>query len=88
MTEKEFSQALHRGLGSAIIELKNNENRAAYRDIVLRCCLRDISYDWQVEGTKGYYLYSAICASGDRTYLERAIIEKFCRAAKIGYFAN
>jgi hypothetical protein len=77
MTEREFSQALRRGLGGAIIALKNSENKAAYRDIVLRYCLRDISYDWQVEGTKGYYLYSAICASGERDYFEQAIIEKF-----------
>jgi hypothetical protein len=77
MTEKEFSQALRRGLGGAIIELKNNENKSAYRDIVLRCCLHDISYDWQVEGTKGYYLYSAISTFADRAYFERAIIEKF-----------
>ncbi len=60
MTEKDFSQDLRRGLGSAIVELKNNENREQYRDVVLRCCLRDIAYDTQVEGTKGYYLYTAI----------------------------
>jgi hypothetical protein len=77
MIEKEFSQALRRGLGSAIIELKNSKNKAAYRDIVLRCCLRDISYDWQVEGTKGHYLYLAICATGERAYFEQAVIEKF-----------
>ena len=77
MTEKEFSQALRRGLGSAIVELKNSDNKAMYRDIVLRCCLRDISYDWQVEGTKGFYLYSAISATGESAYFERAIVEKF-----------
>jgi len=77
MTEKEFSQALRRGLGSAIIELKNSDNKAIYRSIILRYCLRDISYDWQIEGTKGDFLYFAICASGERAYFESAIIEKF-----------
>jgi hypothetical protein len=77
ITQKEFSQALRRGLGSAIIALQNCEDKVAYRDIVLRCCLRDISYDRQTEGTKGRYLYSAICALGGRSYFEQAIIEKF-----------
>ena len=56
MNEKTFSQSLCRGLGGAIVELKNAKDKSVYRDIVLRCCLRDISYDWQVEGTKGFYL--------------------------------
>jgi hypothetical protein len=77
MTEKNFKQALRRGLGSAIIELKNNENRIKYRDIIKYYCLRDISYDWQSEGTKGFYLYFAICALGEQDYFEQIIIEKF-----------
>ena len=77
MTEKNFKQALRRGLGSAIIELKTNENRLKYRDIIKYYCLRDISYDWQSEGSKGNYLYSAICALGEKDYFEQIIIDKF-----------
>ena len=77
MTIKTFSQALRRGLGGAIIELKNSEDKAAHRDVVLRYCLRDISYDWQSEGTKGYYLYLAIWALDDKDYFEPIIINKF-----------
>ena len=77
MTEKEFAQSLRRGLGGAIVVLKHNRNNAQYRGAVLRCCLRDISYDWQAEGTKGRYLYSAICALNEKEYFERVIIEKF-----------
>ncbi|MDR0917138.1 MAG: hypothetical protein LBN02_08155 [Oscillospiraceae bacterium] len=77
MTEKQFVYALRRGLGSAIVELKTNENRARYRDAVLRCCLRDINYDWQVEGTKGWYLYTAVCALGEKDAFEPIIIERF-----------
>ena len=51
---KGFAHNLHRGLGGAIVELKNAEDKSVYHDIVLHCCLRDISYDWQVEGTKGF----------------------------------
>ena len=77
MTEKAFSQAFRRGLGSAIIELKNAEDKTVYRNIVLRCCLRNISYDWQAEGTKGFYLYQAICALGEKNEFEIIIIDKF-----------
>ena len=65
MNEKAFSLALRRGLGGAIVELKNAEDKSAYREAVLRCCLRDITFDWQVEGSKGEYLYDAILASGE-----------------------
>lgn len=77
MTQTAFYQNLRRGLGSAIIELMESPDRSKYRDIILRCCLRDISYDWQVEGTKGHYLYSAICALGDIDYFENILIHKF-----------
>ncbi|MPL87805.1 hypothetical protein SDC9_33815 [bioreactor metagenome] len=64
MTDKEFLHQLRRGIGSAIIELKQNDNREKYKEIVYRCCLKDIGYDTQIEGTKGYYLYTAISALG------------------------
>jgi hypothetical protein len=60
MTFKDFTHDLRRGLGSAIIELKKNPERETYRGIVMRSCLKDIAYDTQVEGTKGFYLYTAI----------------------------
>ena len=77
MTEKDFLYKLRRGLGSAIIELKENPNRMQYRDIVLRCCLRDIAYDTQVEGTKGYYLYTAIKTFDNPNMFLDKIAEKF-----------
>jgi len=86
MTEKELSQALRRGLGCAIIELRESEKKTAYRDVLLRCCLRDISYDWQTEGSKGLYLYEAILASGEQAYIERAIIERFLSRCTDGLF--
>jgi hypothetical protein len=49
MTEKDFLHQLRRGLGSAIIELQTNPERDKYKDIVLRCCLKDISYDVRKE---------------------------------------
>ena len=84
MTDKEFSQALHRGLGSAILELKNNANKSEYHDIILRCCLRNISYDQQSEGTRGYYLYNAILTTGKPEFFEDFIIDKFLSHCNYG----
>lgn len=79
MTERAFVYRLRRGLGSAILELQSNPNRRNYRDAVLRCCLRDISFDTQVEGTKGRYLYTAICALGEQDVFEDILIGAFMR---------
>ena len=86
MTEREFLQRLHRGLGSAIIELKENPECYKYRDIVLRCCLKDISYDIQSEGTKGHYLYAAICALGTKDAFENIIIDAFMKRLEHNLF--
>jgi len=79
MVEKSFAHALRRGLGSAIVELKNNPAREKYRDIVVRCCLMDIAYDTQVEGTKGYYLYTAVKTFDAPEIFLRSIAEKFAK---------
>lgn len=62
MSDQVFLHQLRRGLGSAIIELKNNPNNEKYKDMLLRCCLKDIGYDTEPEATKGYYLHTAIRA--------------------------
>ncbi|MCL2527170.1 MAG: hypothetical protein FWE42_02035 [Defluviitaleaceae bacterium] len=79
MTQKEFLRDLRRGLGSAVIEIEATHNPCQYKDIVLRCCLKDIGYDPQSEGTKGNYLYSAICALGAKDDFEGTIIDAFTK---------
>ncbi len=64
MTDREFLHQFRRGIGSAIVELQDNEQRERFKEIVLRCCLKDIGYDIQSEGTKGDYLYQAISTLG------------------------
>lgn len=86
MTEKEFERALRRGLGSAIIELKKCNDKMKYRDIVLRCCLRDITFERIMEGSKGFYLYSAICELSDKNEIEKILIDKFLSKCKDGLF--
>ena len=79
MNEKTFLHQLRRGLGSAIVELKENYQRRKYKEIVLRCCLKDIGYDTQTEGTKGHYLYAAICALDEKDEFENVIIDAFMK---------
>lgn len=76
MDERSFARALGRGLGSAIVELRARGG-SAHRDVLMRCCLRDISFDWQCEGTKGWYLHEAIVATGEPERYEGPIIERF-----------
>ncbi len=77
MSPSTFTRNLRRGLGSAIIELKRNTGIEEYRDIVMKSCLKDIAYDTQVEGTKGYYLYTAIKTFESPEIFLNSIIEKF-----------
>lgn len=74
---KNFIRNFRRGLGSTIIELKENPDREEYRAIVMRFCLKDIAYDTQVEGTKGFYLYTAIKTFVNSEIFLDSIAEKF-----------
>ncbi|MDR0890128.1 MAG: hypothetical protein LBM28_05750 [Oscillospiraceae bacterium] len=76
MTNRQFLYALRRGLGSAIVELQENPD-PKYSEIVLHCCLRNIGFDTQSEGTKGDYLYTAICALGERERFAPILTEAF-----------
>ena len=86
MTKKDFLFQLRRGLGSAIIELQENSERDKYYEIVLRCCLKNIAYDKQVEGTKSYYLYTAICALGRNNEIEDVIVNAYTKRLNYGLF--
>jgi len=86
MTQRDFLYKLRRGLGSAIVELQMNPDREKYRDIVLRCCLKNISYDVQCEGTKGYYLYTAICTLGAKDEFEDVMICAFMKRLEYNFF--
>ena len=77
MDDRQLGAAIRRGLGSAIVFLQNVDDKPGYRDIILSYCLRDIGYDVQSEGSKGSYLYFAICAIGDTDYFLGPIIDKF-----------
>jgi len=79
MPLKRFTRDFRRGLGSAIIELKDNHEKSEYRAVVMRSCLKDLAYDTQVEGTKGYYLYTAIKTFDNYEDFLNRIAEKFSK---------
>jgi hypothetical protein len=77
LTKKQFKHSLFRGLGSAIIELKQCQDKSQYRDIVLFACLHDTTYDMQIEGDRGSYLFEVIKLFDDTDLFEDSIIEKY-----------
>ena len=77
MSRRSFIRSLRRGLGSSIIELKKNSETEEYRNIVMRSCLKCIAYDTQIEGAKGFYLYTAIKTFENQEEFLKSIIEKF-----------
>lgn len=79
MTKTRFKKALRRGLGSALITLKQHENPEEFKDIVLWCCLHVTSYDAQSEGNRSKYLYHVIDTFEDKAYFEDAIFERFLK---------
>lgn len=76
MKKREFEYAMKRGLGRCVLEFRSNENIEKFRDIVLKGCLNNYSYDTQCEGTRSEYMYVLQSYYGD-IYFEEKIIEKF-----------
>lgn len=75
MTKKQFKHDLQRGLGSCVLELKNTEDIEKFRPLVLWACSRDLAYDVQSEGSRGFYLYQLITQFPDyMLFLE--VVEK------------
>ena len=79
MTKKQFKHDFLRGLGSAIIELQSGNHPEKYSDTVLYGCLHNTTYDMQIEGDRGWYLYYAAQLVGDYRTVESAVIKKFCQ---------
>ena len=65
MTELSFDVALKRGLGRAILFLRERGDGAAYREAILDACRNNLAFDPQYEGARGLYLADILEASGD-----------------------
>lgn len=77
MNKREFEYAMKRGLGRCIPELKENDDIEKFRDIVLKGCLNNYSYDTQCEGTRSEYMYVLQSCYEDEYFADK-IIKKFC----------
>ena len=64
MTKQQVWHAIQRGLGSGFLAVRENPER--YRDLVMRACGRNLSFDTQCEGTRAWYVYQLVCCFSDR----------------------
>ncbi len=83
MNIKDFKDKISKGLGSAILFLKNNPEQAhKYSTSILWVCCHDTRYDSQCESGRSGYLYEAICLSNRKEQLEDRLLEKLLRAKR------
>lgn len=59
---------MQQGLGRCALALKSSTNIEKYKDVVLRGCLHDLSYDPQCEGTRADYVYHLTTYFKDEDY--------------------
>lgn len=60
------------GRGRAYLLVKDHYD-PSFRDPILHACLHNLAYDRQLEGTRGWYMYTIIHATNDFTYYRDAI---------------
>lgn len=79
MLLSEFERLMNCGHGrcAKILETKGAEN---YKEILLKGCLNNLSYDVQVEGFRGIYMYNLLNYVEDEKYFVDQAIKKFLSA--------
>lgn len=60
------------GRGRAYLLVKDHYD-PSFRDPILHACLHNLAYDRQLEGTRGWYMYTIIHATNDFAYYRDAI---------------
>ena len=71
MTKKECKEAMLRGLGRAVLAVRQDPEK--YRDLVLWGCKRNFAYDAQSEGTRAWYVYTMASSYPDKeTFIQTA----------------
>jgi hypothetical protein len=89
ITLNQFKKAVNMGLGSAIIELKQNAgNNEKYQEAVLYACTHDTWLDAQCESGRHYYLYEAIDLVGKKEYFLKAITARMKTADSYSLIAH
>lgn len=77
MYVREFKYKVTRGLGSAILHLKNHPNEAKrYANAIYRACIRNTALDAQSEGSRAHYLWELIQLSGISEQLQDRILDE------------
>jgi hypothetical protein len=80
---REFKDKISKGLGSAILFLKNNPDQAhRYYNAILLACCHDTRYDSQCESVRSEYLYEAISLSNRKQQLEDDLLKRLCSAKR------
>lgn len=79
MTKSKFKEAMQRGLGRCLIELRRGDNPEKYRYVILWGCLHNLSFDTQCEGTRARYIYELATAFEDEEYFVTPTIETFLK---------
>ncbi len=75
MKVKEFKDKLSKGLGSAIVFLKRNPEKAhKYYNAILWACCHDTRYDSLCESGRSHYLYEIMCLSNRKEQLENEVL--------------
>lgn len=83
MKVREFKNKISKGLGSVILFLKANPQKAyKYYNAILWACCHNTKYDSQCESARGQYLYEIICLSNRKEQLENALLEKLLYCEK------
>ena len=67
MTRDVFRGWLEKGLGRAVLFLKENDD-LPYRDLIVHACTHNMAFDRQLESRSAAYEFDLICATKDLVY--------------------
>lgn len=81
MTELSFENSLRKGLGRSVMALNNPDNLVRYKEIVLDCCLKSISYYTEIEKSRGNFIYTLVKKFEDDKYFLKPVINAYKKLA-------
>lgn len=81
MTPERFQDAMCKGLGRAVLWLKEHDAKPYY-DAILHCCLRETAYDVECEGTHAVYVFGIVELTGDVPHFRGLILQALSDSRK------
>src|SRR5580658_1681610 len=73
MNEQEFRDAMHNGLGRAILYTRDHDV-SRFRETILDACLHCYAVDPQCEGTRALYMFELIDLTPEKNYYHAEIL--------------